>query len=286
MKKSDIKIACEDGFELAGTLYEPEQIKAAIMIGPATGIKRQFYNSFATHLAKNGYGVITFDNRGIGDSIKGNINKIGASLVSWGRLDMSAVLEKLKTIFPDQKYHLVGHSAGGQLVGLMENADEITSMFNFACSSGSTQNLEYPFKIMGHFFMNFFIPLSNFFFGKTNAQWVGMGEPLPKLVATQWRNWCNGTGYVATGFGNEIKHHKYDELNYPSMWVHATDDDIANLKNVKEMIMVFTKMNAEIITLNPKETGHKEIGHMKFFSSKNKNLWPIATDWLGKFDKK
>lgn len=284
MKQTEIKIPCADGFELTGTLYEPEQVKAVVMIGPATGIKRRFYNSFAAHLAENGYVVITFDNRGIGDSIKGNINEIGASLINWGSLDMTAVLKKLKETFPNQKYHLVGHSAGGQLVGLMKNAEELTSLFNFACSSGSTRNLHYPFKFMAHFFMDFFIPLSNLLFGKANVHWVGMGEPLPKLVATQWSKWCGETGYVATDFGKAIKQHKYDDITFPSLWVHATDDDIANLKNVKDMIRIFTKMKAKIITLDPKETGHKEIGHMKIFSRKNKDLWQIALDWLNKFN--
>ena len=47
---------------LAATVYRPKDaVKKAIMIGPATGIKRRFYQSFATYLAENGFGVVTFD---------------------------------------------------------------------------------------------------------------------------------------------------------------------------------------------------------------------------------
>ncbi|PWJ43014.1 alpha/beta hydrolase family protein [Sediminitomix flava] len=281
--KEDIRITCSDQFQLAGTLYKPQtNTKGAIMLAPATGIRRRFYNSFATFLAEQGFGVISFENRGIGDSINGSINSINASLVNWGVLDMRAVLEELKSQFPNQSYHLVGHSAGGQLVGLMENASELKSMFSFASSSGSLSNMEYPFKFSALFFLNFFIPFSNLFFGKTNSQWVGMGEPLPKKVASQWSKWCNSKGYVEADFGKEIKNHHYNTLSRPSMWLYATDDGIANHKNVNDMVRVFPKSETEIVALHPKELGIKTLGHMSFFSSKNKNLWKYALDWLKK----
>lgn len=280
MKMVEIQITCADGFELAGALYQPDSVKGAVMIAPATGIKRIFYQSLASFLAENGYGVICFDNRGIGNSKKGSINKVNASLVSWGTLDMPAVLETLKGAFPDVTCHLIGHSAGGQLAGLMHNATELRSMCNLASSSGSLANMPWIFKLKAHWFMNVFIPANNVFFGHANTQWVGMGERLPKLVAEQWRKWCNGKGYVEMDFGKAIQKHWYNDLTFPTQWVHATDDPIANYKNVQDMIRVYTKIKADIITLDPDKEGLKDIGHMKFFSSKNKALWNYVLNWL------
>lgn len=280
--KKDVKIVCEDGFELTGTLYQPKTIKAAIMIGPATGIKRQFYNSFASYLTENNYGVLTFDNRGIGDSIEKSINAKNASLQNWGRLDMTAALEKLKAAFPNVTYHLIGHSAGGQLVGLMKNAHELKTMINFGSSSGSLQYSKYPFRLKSSFFLNIFIPLCNFIFGHTKSQWVGMGEPLPKMVAAEWRRWCNGKGYVKVDLDVSIKEHSYNQLTLKSLWLHAVDDEIANLENVKDMIRVYTQISSEIVSINPADYGYKEIGHMKFFSSKKQKLWSLAINWLDK----
>lgn len=280
---NEIKIKCSDSFELSGALFIPQEIKAAVMIAPATGIKKRFYFSFARHLAEHGYVALTFDNRGIGDSSGKNINQVNASLVNWGKLDMTAALEYLKGNFPDKKYHLIGHSAGGQLMGLMENAKDLSSMFNFACSSGSIQNAEYPFKFLSFFFLRIFLPMSSFLFDQANNQWVGMGEPLPKLVAKEWSRWCAGKGYVKVDLGTKIKEHFYDEINIPTQWLHASDDDIANLENVKDMIRVYPKIESEIITLNPKKLGYPSIGHMSFFSSKKKELWSHALNWLDKF---
>lgn len=276
----NIQLTCADGYMLAATLFAPTAVRAAVMIAPATGIRRRFYQAFATHLAENGFGVITFDNRGIGDSLVGPVKKSDASLQRWGELDMPAVLDALKHHFPNTTYHVVGHSAGGQLLGLMHNAHELRSLFAFACSSGSLRNMSIGFKLQAHFFMNVFIPVNTLLFGYTNAQWVGMGEPLPRLVGAQWREWCNGTGYVKTAFGKTVHTHHYDSLTLPSYWLHAADDPIAIAANVRDMIGVYTKSKSEMRTLKPKEEGVREIGHMKFFSKSNQQLWKIAVDWL------
>ncbi len=276
-------IICEDEYRLAATIYSPEShIKGAVLMGPATGIKRQFYVNFASFLAEKGYGVITFDNRGIGESISGHVKNSTASLQCWGEKDMTAALKQLQTAFPNTTYHLAGHSAGGQLIGLMPNAKNISSVFNVACSSGQLSNMSKTHQIKAHFFMNFFIPLSNLLFGHTKSQWVGMGEPLPKRVSQQWREFCNGEGYVKTAFGNTIHQHLYDDLTMLSLWINASDDEIANNANVADMLSVFTKMNAETLTLTPKDYGLHEIGHMKFFSRKSEKLWEKAIHWFEK----
>jgi len=280
MQETEIVIECEDGFKLIGSLFKPIKIKSVIMIAPATGIKRQFYKAFAKYLSDHDFAVLTFDNRGIGQSKGVSINAPNLTLINWGVLDMTASLEYLKNEFPNMRYHLIGHSAGGQLVGLMKNAKDLTSMFNFGSSSGSLQYTKYPFKFKSLFWLNFYIPMSNFLFGHVKSQWVGMGDPLPKQVGKEWTKWCNGKGYVNVDLNTKIKQHLYDELSFDTLWVRAEDDDIANYENVKDMIRVYPKIKATIKTLSPKEYGFEDIGHMKFFSSKRSKLWNLAIEWL------
>lgn len=281
--KHEVQLRCLDGFLLAGTLHAPTKPKAAVMIAPATGIKRQFYYAFAHFLAQHGYATMTFENRGIGNSMGSTINSGNPSLPNWGKLDMTAVLDYLEEQYPGVKYHLVGHSAGGQLVGLMENATKLTSIFNFGCSSGSIKNAKYPYKIAFHYWLNFVIPVSNLLFGHVKSQWFGMGEPLPRRVGSDWSRYCNGAGYTEVDFGKAIQHHQYDRLTIPSLWLHAADDKIANLANVKDMIRVFPNLKHEIITLHPNDFAFQEIGHMSFFSSKKSALWQYAIDWLDQY---
>ena len=270
---------------LAATIYRPKTpVKKAVMIAPATGIKRQFYHNFATYLAEHGFGVLTFDNEGIGESLSTDLAKCDASLISWGRHDMPAVLEALQDEFTDATYHLIGHSAGGQLIGLMPNSQSIASVFNVACSSGRIKNMDMPYKLKAIGFMEAFIPLTNLTLGYTPSDKIGMGEPLPRGVARQWREWCNGAGYIKTAFGKSIHTHFYDEIDMPALWLGFSDDEIANSKNMDDMIRVFTKMPAEKRFLDPKDFGVSSIGHMRYFSSRTNakapKLWQMAVDWL------
>ncbi len=280
-----LSIMTERNHALAASVYRPKsEITKAIMIAPATGIKRQFYHNFAQFLAENGFGVITFDNEGIGESLSTTIAKCDASLVSWGRHDMPAVLDALQYEFGDASYHLVGHSAGGQLIGLMPNYAELSSIFNVACSSGCIANMDVPYKFKGMFFMDVFIPISNLALGYTPADKMGMGEPLPRSVARQWREWCNGSGYIKTALDKTIHTHFYNKIAMPSLWLGFTDDEIANSENIDDMIRVFPNMPAEKHYLNPKDLGVSSIGHMRYFSRKTQaqapQLWQMAIDWF------
>lgn len=284
-----LTILTERNRPLTATVYNPSPslshpVHTAVMIAPATGIKRQFYHNFARYLAKQGFGVMTYDNEGIGDSLIGPVAKCDASLISWGRHDMPAVLDALQSEFPDASYHLIGHSAGGQLIGLMANYDQLSSVFNVACSSGRIKNMQMPYKAKAMAFMDAFIPASNLLFGYTPTDKIDMGEPLPRSVARQWRDWCNGAGYVMTAFGKTLFTHYYNELNMPSLWLNFSDDDIANSKNVDDMLRAFPNLPAEKHMYHPSEFALEQIGHMKYFSSKTyakaPKLWQMATDWL------
>jgi len=280
-----LTIMTERNQALTATVYRPKaSVEKAIMIAPATGIKRQFYHNFAHYLAEQGFGVLTFDNEGIGESLTTDLAKCDASLISWGRHDMPAVLDALQDEFADASYHLVGHSAGGQLIGLMPNYESIASVFNVACSSGCIKNMDMPYKIRAMGFMDVFIPITNLTLGYTPSDKIGMGEPLPKGVARQWREWCNGSGYIKTAFGKSIHTHFYDDITMPALWLGFSDDDIANSKNMDDMIRVYSQMPVQKHFLDPKDFGLSSIGHMRYFSSRTNakapELWQMASNWL------
>lgn len=288
IRTEDIKVAlANDSGPLAATLFYPPEAspKGAVMIASATGVRRHFYAAFARYLAEQGFVVMSFDYSGIGGSLHGPLKQSATRLQDWGQQDMPAILDELMRRFPNMPYHLIGHSAGGQLVGLMPNAHHLSSVFNYASSSGSLRNMKGYFRLQAHFFMDVYIPLNNRLFGLTRTDWVGMGEPLPREVAQQWATWCKGRGYVETGFGTTIQTHYYDRIQCPSLWVTALDDDIACSSNVDDMIRVYTHMPTQRIDLRPGDYGFKEIGHMNFFRRAYSVLWPIALDFLnGKRD--
>ena len=94
----NIQIECKDRYILSGQFYSSQKNtnhKYPILICPATGITKGFYHSFAQWLSEQGYNVLSFDFRGIGDSLHGRIQDSKASIVQWGQLDIPAAIETL-----------------------------------------------------------------------------------------------------------------------------------------------------------------------------------------------
>ena len=55
-------IAAADGFPIAITTYAPAQrVRGVIVINAATGVRRRYYDPFATHLASQGFSVVTYE---------------------------------------------------------------------------------------------------------------------------------------------------------------------------------------------------------------------------------
>src|ERR1700687_1687088 len=68
--ESDFRFAATDGYSPAATLPRPATgpQKGFVLIASATATPRHYYGRFATYLAERGFGVMTFDYRGISDS--------------------------------------------------------------------------------------------------------------------------------------------------------------------------------------------------------------------------
>lgn len=98
-----------------------------MLIAPALGVPRRFYQPFAQFLADEGYDVLSIDYRGIGESGRdGDVGSI--RLADWGRLDVDAALRWLWENSQAPRRVLVGHSLGGQLPGLTPESEGLAAL--------------------------------------------------------------------------------------------------------------------------------------------------------------
>src|SRR5687767_12079301 len=88
-----IRISAADGFSIAASEYLPNvSPRAVVVINAATAVRRRYYDRFAHYLASNGFAVVTYDYRGIGDSAPRNLRASDATMRQWGELDQPAVI--------------------------------------------------------------------------------------------------------------------------------------------------------------------------------------------------
>ncbi len=279
-----VELIAADGLKLIGYHFENETPRAAILICCATAVRQKFYFPFARWLCKEGYSVLTLDYRGLGESLDApSMKESKARKQDWGELDMPAAAAWLKKRYPNIPLHLIGHSAGGLLFGLMPNFDVLTSIVSIGCSTGYVHKIAMPDRLVAASLLSVYFPFAVNVFGYLPAKKLGWGEDLPRGVAMQWAQWCSNPGYVSNAFGGDIKEHHYNEVSAPMVVLNMTDDKIASKENVEALRQLFPNTKMEAFWFAPKDYKLGEVGHMGFFRQANSALWTNVTDWLQKF---
>ena len=114
-----------EGILLAGTVFTPKNVQAAVVIVHGSGQERRMTN-FATILASNGIAVLTYDKRGVGESAgvyagpEVGTNNVDFSNLNLLSLDTSAAVNTLsKCLSNDQiPLGLIGGSQAGWVIPL------------------------------------------------------------------------------------------------------------------------------------------------------------------------
>ncbi|MCB1428436.1 MAG: alpha/beta hydrolase, partial [Nitratireductor sp.] len=136
----EIEIQTEDGLTIEGTLFESvaggHGTGPAILISSATAVPRKVYRRFAQYLADHGASaVLTYDYRGIGKPLPRSMNR-KVRMADWATMDMPAALKALKRHKPDSALAGLGHSFGGQALGLSGLAPRFLRYMTIAAGSG------------------------------------------------------------------------------------------------------------------------------------------------------
>lgn len=277
-------ISCSDGTRLACTLTTPLEGHAAkreerparlVIINSATGVQRGYYRAFAEHLTASGCHVLTWDGRGIGESITGHARHSAARMRDWGSLDFDAVLNHAATLVSGdwQRITVIGHSSGGHLTGLAPSLRHVQHLILLA--SGTCDWRLYPKKQWPRLLAAWYglapVLLS------TLGYWpgsVGVGHDLPPGVAWDWRNWSVQRGYL---FADRSLHlEAYQQFSGRLLALHFSDDqDFAPPKTVRDLVERFPNADASIQEYNPRIHRHSPVGHFGFFQKKNADLWPL-----------
>lgn len=280
MSENHCTVVARDGIKLAATSFEPEHPpKAAVLINGATGVKRQFYFRFARHLASRGLAVMTYDYRGIGESADKSIPKSAMSMRAWGQFDCDALISYLTSNYSDLPVAVVGHSVGGQLLGLLPNNDRVSAAACVASQSGYWRHWPLKFQPMLASIWYLAVPIALAMTGVLPRQFAG--AELPGGVAREWARWCTNPDFIVDEAGQPIRH-GFDSYRGALKMIQISDDNMyAPPKAVDALASYFTATTVQRQTLNPAQLGLTKLGHFGFFLKKTPvQAWDEIADWL------
>jgi predicted alpha/beta hydrolase len=272
-----ITLTCADGVRLQGHFVAASGGARAlpVLISPATGVRQHFYLRFAAWLAAQGHDVLVFDYRGIGLSLQGPLKDCRATLAEWGQQDQVAALDWLLQHTGQPQALLVGHSAGGQMMGLLPNHHRIARVVGVATSSGWFKAMRPGFGIPAQLVLRGIVPLGIALKGYGTCAVVGLGENLPATVARQWGQWCAAGGYAINAVKGQPAQDFHAQVRMPITVFHASDDDIANTATVADLLRTFPNAPKQSLLVQPHAHGLKRLGHIDWFRSSHQAVWPL-----------
>lgn len=281
MHISKMSLTARDGFTLAGTLYEPaDDSERTVVISSAIAVRRRYYNPFASFLCSQGLRVITFDYRGIGDSLRSSIKEAKGTMRDWGENDLAGVLDSVATRWPHARLQVVGHSAGGQFVGLAPGNQRIHALLTVGAQSGYWRLWPWPRRYLFAILWYLLMPGLTRLLGYFPAKRLGLGEDLPSGVALEWARWCRSPAFIIDTDGSPLRKH-FKTLARPILAYSIADDPLAPQQAVEVLLSYYSSASIEHRHIHPPDLGVAPLGHFGFFRDKSQTtLWQDSLKWL------
>jgi predicted alpha/beta hydrolase len=263
-----------DGLPLGASLFPAAgEPVATVLVVPATGVARRLYDAFARHLAARGLSVVTWDWRGTGDSRPANLRGFEATMAGWARLDLAGVIAWAAAREPRLPLLAVGHSFGGQSLGLAPGAHELAGAVTVASQNGFWGHWPRPRRYALAVLWHLVMPLLAHTLGYFPSRKLGLGEDLPRGVALEWARWCRSPEFLGDWAGHRA-------LAIPLLAIGIDDDTFAPPAAVDALHRNYVAARLERRQLAPAALGLDAIGHFGFFKPGLPAVWDDAAAWL------
>lgn len=259
------------------SLYNAVFSGKVMIIISAAGVLQIFYKKIAEFFQNNGISTITFDYTGVGKSLHGNIKKENSNLANWGNRDLEAVIKHTIKTFPHHKIILLGHSIGGQLIGLAPSSFLADKIILAAAQSGYWKFWKGIGKIRMWVNWYLLVPALTKMFGYLPSKKISRMENLPKNVAKEWAKWCKSSDYLFASFSHNKLY--FDRIKCKLTSISIDDDFWAPKKSVEWQTAKFENASIKSLHFIPKMFKSLKIGHFSLFTEKFKDsIWNILLE--------
>lgn len=264
----EISITASDGCALAATLYEPDASNDRfVLINSAMAVKRAYHHKFAAYLSDRGFTVLTYDYRGIGGSRPQQLRGFNACLRDWGAQDQSAMLDWITERYPNCRLLVVGHSVGGQILGLTPGNTRIAGFLGVAPQSGYWRLwpgwwLKARMLLLWYGFIPGLCALCGYFPGSR----LGLGEDLPAGVALEWARGGRHRNYILDLYGGtELDH--FAQFTAPMIVYSIGDDTYAPRPTVEKLLDFYPNASHTRKHIRPADLGSIPSGILASFAA-------------------
>jgi len=273
MGARDLTIEAADGYPLIARILDGDG-DSAVVVNPAMAIPASFYRHMAEYLNRRGHTVITYDYRGVGASRPDALRGFEATIMDWVELDMAAAVSAASET--GSRIHLLGHSLGGQLAGLLPDESGIRSMVTIVAQSGHwrLQGGMQPIVVALHGYLT--LPVLARACGYMPFRRIGFGEDVPKGPALQWARWTRHPDYL---FGDPtLPLERYSSFDVPTLAYSIADDDWGSARAVDAMMSHYPRVERRHLV--PADHGLDRLGHLGAFRPGAEPIWDEIAIWL------
>jgi predicted alpha/beta hydrolase len=248
--RTDLTLQAADGRALAASFFAAAAPRGAVLLAGATGVPRRFYATYAGFLAEGGLSVLTLDYRGIAESRRGPVRGDAATMQQWGALDLDAGLEALLARAPGLRVGVVGHSAGGWLLGFASRAPRVEALLTVASQVGYWGAWPMPSRLLLWAFWHCILPSSVALWGYLPAFVLGGSDPLPAGVARDWARWGRRRTFLRD-HARQAGANGYEILEAP-LRAYAIEGDLyAPPEAVRRFLDLYPRVRSSELVLLP-----------------------------------
>jgi len=248
----------------------------------ATGIKQTFYFKYAEYLSDQGFDVITFDFRGIGMSKRSSLKGLEASMVDWAAKDYSAVTQYIIDHFSNYQKILIGHSFGGNSLGLSPMANSYDAYVTIAAPYAYWKYFDKSYQPAMLWAFYIVIPFFTALFGYFPSNVKQLGENLQKGVARDWKSFITHPDSMLEVANRNSNY--YDTIDKKMLMISFSDDKMSSGKAV-DVLANRAYPNADVERMYIEADESAPVGHLRFFKERFKDdLWPVPLQWIDELE--
>ncbi|WP_328185935.1 alpha/beta hydrolase family protein [Marinobacter sp. OP 3.4] len=271
--RQDVTLTTDGGHKISVRVFPAREAHSVVVVAGAMGVGQHCYEKFARFLCNEGFTAITFDYFGSGESLSTTLKDCPVRLTEWGTEDCQAVLQFAREHYPGQRLHWIGHSVGGQLLGLTPSVNDLDNIITIACGSGYWRENAAPTRRVAWLLWFFLAPVSLRLLGYFPGKRLNIVGDLPPNVMRQWRRWCLNREYAVGAEGPSVRQ-QYAAVRVPITTVAFTDDEMMSRRNTESLHGFFSNAPVTLRFIDPADIGEKHIGHLGWFRDRYRDsLW-------------